>query len=187
MKHSTRRAGALVTWLMCSVGVGSLSLVGGCAGGQRATESGATTRVLASDVDMLTGAEWGGTLTYLDYTTKRPTTIRSLLKVDRVPGKSPAEWEMRIGYADEPHANNAEVVRLQEEGRVFRDQPVVERRALRDGSVRVITEGDARDDNRSARVRYVYVIAPSRCSFQKLVRFDEEGDFFERHVYIWAR
>ena len=56
-------------------------------------------RVLASDLEMLTGSTWHGTLTYLDYKLKKPVTIRSSMAFKRLPTANAAEqrWEMRLG------------------------------------------------------------------------------------------
>ncbi len=82
-------------------------------------------RVLPADLYTLTGKPWTGTLTYLDYTSKKPMEIRSTLTFSRVTAIStaaptatptPAEpsWTMNVGYTDEPHANSSNVVVLRD-------------------------------------------------------------------------
>ena len=68
-------------------------------------------RVLASDLEMLTGSTWHGTLTYLDYKLKKPVTIRSSMAFKRLPTANAAEqrWEIRLGYDDEPQAPNSRI------------------------------------------------------------------------------
>ncbi len=150
-------------------------------------DSGAV--VTAADVDRLTGAPWKGTLTYLDYTSHAQTTIKSSLVMARLPETKAgdAAWDMRVGYADEPHANSGETAVLKRGGRVFRDADVVERAVLPDGTVRVVTEQEGPDDNRPARFRFVYLLGEKTCSIQKLVRFTPQEAFFERHIYRWSR
>lgn len=145
--------------------------------------------VTAADIDRLTGAPWTGTLTYLDYTSKAHTTIKSSLAMARLPETKEGEaaWDMRVGYADEPHANSGEAVLLKRGGRTFRDAEVVERSVLADGTVRIVTEQDGPDDNRPARFRFVYLLGEKACSIQKLVRFTPQEAFFERHIYRWSR
>jgi len=43
----------------------------------------------STDLQMLTGQPWTGTLTYLDYRSKRPVSIRSTLIVSRPKGDEP--------------------------------------------------------------------------------------------------
>lgn len=146
-------------------------------------------RVLAADLDRLTGAPWRGTLTYLDYTSKKPTEIRSTLAFTRTtPEPAEPSWTMSIGYTDEPHADSGEVVILRQQGRVFREETIIERAELPDGrGVRFVAEADGQDDRRDARIRHVYTITAHEFTLQKLVRFREDSEFFERHVYRWTR
>lgn len=152
-----------------------------------AAESGA--QVLASDLDLLTGSPWAGTLTYLDYTSSKPTSIRSTMEISRRPAGSTAadSWELRIGYNDEPHANESEVVEISGGGAAFRGQMVTERSVLPDGTIRLVAEEDSEDNKVPARLRYVYLLSARSCSIQKLVRTEPAGKFFERHIYSWTR
>ena len=171
--------------------LGCVAAAAGCAankaGDGTAVKAGAA--VTAADIDLLTGAPWNGTLSYLDYTSRKQTTIKSSLVVARLPSRpdSAFAWDMRVGYADEPQANSGETAVLSRGGHVFRDGEVLERTVLPDGSVRVITERDGEDDNRDARFRFVYLLGREQCSIQKLVRFTPQEAFFERHIYRWSR
>jgi hypothetical protein len=175
----------LLTTLMC------LTVLAGCAATGAANERADNTdaAVTAADIDRLTGAPWNGTLTYRDYTSQLQTTIESSLLMIRLPQQpdGAAAWDMRVAYADEPHANSGETAVLTRGGRVFRDARVLERTALVDGSVMVITEQDGQDDNRVARLRFVYLLGDKQCSIQKLVRLKPQEAFFERHFYRWSR
>ena len=169
-----------------------LAALAGCAAHSAATSPStaralpATARALPADLDLLTGPAWHGTLTYLDYQSRKPVSIRSTLLVTRLPG-SARRWEERLGYDDEPHANRAEVVTLSDDGRVLDGQEVVAREALPDGGVRVVTEAEGEDDNRPARFRHVYLLGARESSLQKLVRFAGTLEFFERNRYAWKR
>ena len=168
-----------------------LAVLVGCAATRVTTNTVATETavVAATDIDRLTGAPWRGTLTYLDYTSHVQTTIKSSLKMTRLPEQSDGAnaWNMSVGYTDEPHANSGETAVLARRGRVFRGANVLERTILSDGLVRVVTEQDGEDDGRAARLRFVYVLGEKQCSLQKLVRLLPDGTFFERHIYRWSR
>ena len=162
----------------------------GCVASRVSHNTSANTAVVVSaDIDRLTGAPWAGTLTYLDYTSRTQTSISSSLLMTRLPEQSDGNvaWEMRVSYANEPHANRAETAVLGRGGSVFRKGQVMERSVLPDGTVRVVTEQDGQDDDRDARFRFVYLLGDKQCSIQKLVRFKTEETFFERHIYRWSR
>ncbi len=145
----------------------------------------AVARMQPTDLDLLIGKPWSGTLTYLDYTSGEPTTIRSSLSVHRA--QSLGAWKFSIGYGDEPHADTSDVVAVSADGRKFADEPVVERSLELDGSIHVVTECDSTDNGQPVRMRHVYVIGERACSLQKLVRGEGQVEFFERHIYRWTR
>jgi hypothetical protein len=184
MRHFSATLRALATWA-------SLAALAGCAATTAApvTAVNADAVVTAADIDRLTGAPWSGTLTYLDYTSRAQTTIRSSLLVTRLPAPSVGSfaWDMRVGYADEPNANDGETALLMSGGRVFRGGQVMERMDLPDGTVRIVTEKDGEDDRQVARLRFVYLLGEKQVSIQKLVRFTPQEAFFERHIYQWSR
>ncbi len=138
------------------------------------------------DIDRLAGAPWIGTLTYKDYSSGRPTTIDSSFMVSRVPGE-PAAWKFGYGYSKEPHADAEEVVRLSSDGRVLGDERVVAVERGADGSLRFTTESEGDDDGRPSLFRFEHVSTPTTLTRRKLVRFEGESEFFERHIYRWAR
>jgi hypothetical protein len=144
--------------------------------------------VAPKDFDELVGPGWAGTLTYRDYTTEARTTIKAALLLARMAGPldGGARWDLRIAYADEPHANSGDTISLSADGRRFRNATVVERRVLADGRTQIVTEEEGRDNDRPARIRMVYTIGKRVSSLQKLVRYDG-ADYFERHIYEWAR
>ena len=147
-------------------------------------QSTSADRIKESDLDLLAGKVWKGTLTYKDYGTGKLTTIPSNLWVARIPDRD-ASWKFTIGYSDEPEKGSSETVSILEEGRKLGAEVVVERRVLKEGRIRSVTEEDGQDDNRAARIRHVYTIGESACSFQKLVRFVPKEKSVERHIYRW--
>jgi hypothetical protein len=165
----------------------------GCATREKLAESKSTANSAAAgsvlteaDVDSLCGKPWVGGLTYLDYQSKKETTIDSSLIVKRV-GTTPAAWEFGVGYSKEPHADAKETVALSPDGRMLGDERVISREALPDGGVRFVTEATGQDDNRPARFRFEHTITANEYTRRKLVCFEGESEFFQRHIYRWAR
>jgi hypothetical protein len=162
-------------------------------------------RVLPEDLAMLEGDLWRGTLTYLNYKEPTRSSIPSNLRVSK---STDGTWMWATGYDEEPHANSAAAVLLEQGGTVLvsgKDstrERVIERTAMYRGDgapteenfakrearvVRIVTESSGQDDNRAATIRRVYVISAREFSVEKLVRFEGTEVFFERHVYRWRR
>jgi hypothetical protein len=143
-------------------------------------------RIEPADVQRLTGAPWRGSLTYLDYTSRKPTTIASALVVTRVDGDG-RSWVFDYQYPDEPKANSASRVSIAGDGSTIDGERVVERSVLAGGIVRIVTEKSGEDDRRPAMFRFTYLVGDSSFSRRKEVKFEGTTDYFERHTYSWTR
>lgn len=144
------------------------------------------TRVLDSDFDRLSGKPWKGTLTYLDYTSNKQTTIKSSLFVERVKS-APSSWKWNVGYTDEPEHNGGETIAITASGTMLDGEKVIERKELPGHKIRIVTQFIGDDNKKPATNRHVYSIADAECSLQKLVKFKTDKDFFQRHIYRWTR
>lgn len=175
------RALAFATALTVAVGAG-------CGAQPRPSPAPAVevAALVPADLDALVGAPWIGTLTYLDYTSAEHTTIDSSLVVRKLTD-APPSWEFATGYAKEPQADVTENVVLSPDGRALGDERVVERRSLPGGGVFFVTETTGDDDDRPATFRFEHSITPTAYSRRKMVRFEGEAAFFERHIYEWKR
>lgn len=140
-----------------------------------------------ADMDALTGPAWKGTLTYLDYTSEKTTTIASTLVVVRRPASGAASWDVRIGYTDEPEKDGGETVTMSRGRDEFLGARIVERARLEGGTLRITTEARGEDDRRPALIRKIHTLGPTRYVLRKMVRFDGTAEFFERHRYDWSR
>src|SRR5215211_2176103 len=86
-------------------------------------------KIKADDLQRLTGAQWTGTLTYLDYGKKRKVSIPSKLLVTRS-AEDKRLWVFEFQYPDEPQANSKQNVMIAEDGRSLGDETVMERMDL---------------------------------------------------------
>lgn len=145
----------------------------------------ASPEVLATDLDLLTGPRWTGSLTYLDYGTHQSVRIPCSLEVRRLSGD--ARWEERVGYDDEPSKDWSGELAIADGGRTLDGERVVSREVMANGTIRIVTETRGTDDDKPARIRHVYELAPTHTSLQKLVRFEGEQAFFERNRSEWSR
>lgn len=144
------------------------------------------TQLTPAQVDRLCGAPWIGTLTYLDYTSGKLTTIDSSLQVRRLDGPG-ARWEYGIGYSKEPHADSRETLELTRGGTQLGDERIVRVEEDASGTLRYVTECEGLDDNRPASFRFEHEVSDRACSRRKMVRFAGTTEWFERHIYRWHR
>lgn len=141
-------------------------------------------KVLPADIDRLVDKPWVGKLTYLDYSSGKRTTLETSLAVTRVEGK-PSSWKFAIGYPGEPKANGSSLVSISVDGRQFDGETVSERKRLKVGALRIVTDRDGEDDGKPAHIRHVYLVSDTAFSIQKLVRFNGAKNFLERNRYRW--
>jgi hypothetical protein len=157
----------------------------GCAGAMRGASADPPS-VREDDLRRMSGAQWKGTLSYLDYQTSRTTTIPSHLTVTRSAG-DPRAWIFAYEYPEEPRANSVDTVVVAADGRSIGEAAVVERTTLPDGTLRLVARQSGKDNNRDATFRFTYLIGESRVSFRKEVMYEGTAEYFERNEYAWTR
>jgi len=143
-------------------------------------------RIKRDDLQSLTGVQWSGTLTYLDYRSKKKVSIPANLTV-RPNGEDKWSWAFEYAYPDEPKANSREIVRLSKDGTSINGEVVLERTSLPDNTVKFVTQKKGEDNNRSASIRFTYSLQAKNFSIRKEVRYEDENQFFERNEYNWKR
>jgi apolipoprotein D and lipocalin family protein len=143
-------------------------------------------RLSASDLHVLTGAPWIGTLTYLDYRTNKRVSIASNLKVSQLKGDATA-WVFEYQYPHEPKANSQETVTISAEGGIINGERVTERASLDGKGLRFVTEKSGMDNNKEALFRFTYVISANSFSIKKEVRYVGAEEYIERNQYDWKR
>jgi len=138
------------------------------------------------DLQILAGAEWSGTLTYLDYRSNKKVSIPSILKV--TPNSDDEwSWAFEYVYPDEPHASSKQMIQLSRDGRSLNGEVVLERTSLAGNTVRFVTEEKGQDNNRRAPFRFTYSVNAKSFSIKKEVRYEGEDQFFERNTFDWKR
>jgi hypothetical protein len=145
-----------------------------------------TPKVRTGDLQPLTGAQWTGTLTYLDYRTNKKVSIPSNLAITQSTGDR-LSWLLVYEYPDEPKANSKETVRISKDGRTINGETVVERANIGGTTLRIVTEKSGRDDDKIALFRFTYLLNARSFSIKKEVRYEATTDFIERNQYSWKR
>ena len=136
------------------------------------------------DLSALTGEKWIGQLTYLDYRSNKPTTIKSNLTVTKT---GDSAWSFAYQYPDEPKANSTGEVTLSADGKSFNNQAVVSKRKNSGGGIEIVTNKEGDDNNKKALFRFTYTITPKTFSIRKEVQVEGSTEWFERNTYSWSR
>src|SRR5918993_1043340 len=97
-----------------------------------------TPRLKADDFAPLAGAQWKGTLTYLDYRSNKKTSIPSNLTVTQSAADK-RSWTFDYQYPKEPQADGKKTVTIGEDGTTVNDEKVVERTRLAGRALRIVT------------------------------------------------
>ena len=129
--------------------------------------------------------DWEGSLTYLDYQTGNPFTMRANL-VGKA-GKNEYSIVLNNIFPDEPRANSSEKIKLSKDGLILNGGIVTSAKNLEDGSIEVQTESNGKDDNRKALIRYTYLIGDDRFTMRKDVRFDDSNRWIKRNEFAYKR
>lgn len=142
-----------------------------------------------SDLQLLRGT-WNGTLTYKDYTSGTavtiPVTIYGWLKGDE---RSSRTWRLKFEYKNEPNANSELDYTIRKDGRTLNGATIIEKKQHADGTLMVTTEVSGKDGNDQKPCTFRTMISLSQRSLiiTKLVKFDGETAFSQRHQYNVSR
>ena len=143
--------------------------------------------VTAEDLAALEGSKWTGTLSYVDYSSNKKTSIKSALLVKKSADKSNT-WIFDYEYPDEPKANGSSVITLADGGKIFNEQIVVEKVAGNaEAPMRIVTTKPGTDNDKKALFRYTYLVSRRSLTIKKEVQLDGSSEWFERNTYAWTR
>src|SRR5215218_1885893 len=132
-------------------------------------------KVRDKDLLPLTGAQWTGTLTYLDYRSDKKVSIPSTLTVTQS-AEDKRSWVFDYKYPDEPKADGKETVTLSRDGQAVNDGRVTERTKLPDGGLIIVTVKRGRDNDRDAVFRYTYTLSAKNFSIKKEVSYGSPAE-----------
>ena len=149
-----------------------------------AEDSASKTSVTAADFAPLSGPEWTGSLTYLDYSSNEPSQIPVSIRFDEAKSRS---IRYHIKYPGEAQYNDSVKIKLSKNGRELNGDSITDRQELPDGTVVITTRAQEEDDGRPADVRTTYSLGASALSIRKEVRYEGSTDYLERNIYRLAR
>jgi hypothetical protein len=130
--------------------------------------------------------KWKGTLTYLDYTSNKLTTIPANTLIEII---NEYEFDQYVYYTEEPDKNKKSRYIINTAGTAVSDGKLVEKTIQQDGSIKLVLESSGPDgnDKRPAVFRHIMILSANKFVVTKTVRFEGEKDFFERHTYSFSR
>ena len=137
-----------------------------------------------SDFHSLSG-KWKGQLTYLDYNSNKPVSIPANTLFEMV---SDSSFDQFIYYTDEPHKNADSRYIIRENGTVLNEMKLVERKEEK-GKLLLVFEyrGPDGNDNRMATMQRVMELTGIELTITKMVKFDGEENYIQRHQYRFTR
>ena len=147
--------------------------------------SDAQTVISQKDFSPIAG-KWTGTLTYLDYTSNKTERIPANALIEFAAENS---YDQYLYYTAAPDKNKKFRYTISDDGRMLNDMILAERKVLDDGHLQMILESSGADgnENKPARFRHILIIGEKTFSITKLVRFEGEKEYFQRHRYEFGR
>ena len=138
----------------------------------------------ATDLEIVVGTDWKGSLTYLNY--QEPFidfTIPATLEVTAIE----TGLQLAYKYPDEPHANSTIQAEIGENGMMLMGEPIVLNTAMEDGGRLIKTAFGCEDMGRSATCEMTYAFSPTELRIKKMVAYDGETEGFRRNEYVFTR
>lgn len=134
------------------------------------------------DLQNLLG-EWNGTLTYIDYSSKKPFSMPSELNVASKGNNR--KFILSYTYPNEPNANDKSKLKVSKDRSLLDGKPIVSRTQTSDGNTQIITEYSGKDgnENQKALIRNIYIIGKKKFIIRKEVQFDGTKDWIKRSEY----
>ena len=151
--------------------------------GQNASDSD---KVEAKEIDNLLG-NWEGSLTYIDYNSNEPYKMPCNLEIKSK--KQNRKLVFKYEYPNEPKANGVGKLKISKDGKILDGRRIVSRKKRNNEEVELITEHRGKDgnENRSARIRNVYIIGKNTFIMKKEVKFDGTEKWLKRNEYSFVK
>ncbi|MBT8236739.1 MAG: hypothetical protein KJO04_11145 [Bacteroidia bacterium] len=140
--------------------------------------------ITPDDLTMISG-EWQGSLTYMDYSTNKPFTMPANVTVEQ--GKNEYQVQLLISYPKEPNANSKDKIKISKDGLLINKIRVTTREVLPNKVVKITSEYEGKDNNKSALLKKVYIFGPKQFIIRKEVKFDDAEDWLMRNEYSFKR
>ena len=146
--------------------------------------AGETEGLSPSDLAVVAGTDWTGSLTYLNYQPPfEDVTIPANLEVEA----TDTGLKFAYVYPDEPHANSTIILKVSEDGQWMMGAPIVSNTLLESGMREVKTAYSCEDMGKAASCEMIYTFGASELNVTKMVTYEGETDAFRRNAYNFTR
>jgi len=141
---------------------------------------------LQKDFAKLSGT-WGGSLTYVDYSTGKPYTMPANLEIKRMGNAN--QFIFSNIYPNETNANSIDTLSISTDGKYINKELVKSRLTLPNGDIEIITEevGEDGNDNKPATFKHTYTLGSTTYKKRKDVQFTGEKAWMNRHEYSYKK
>lgn len=139
----------------------------------------AQTLLKNTDVIPVIGS-WQGTLTYLDYSSNKKTTIPATVDIEQIKA---GVFTFSHQFPEEPHVKWIDTMAISKDGMMFGKEKIAAKSQLADGSLEVVTEENDKDHNKAAKLRRTYNISTNSYSMRKDVQYEGATEWVNRHEY----
>ncbi|WGD34225.1 hypothetical protein [Olleya sp. YS] len=143
----------------------------------------AQTKVSMSDFEILHDTNWEGQLMYVNYRDGKEvvlkTTLRITIKGDKI--------MMSTQYNNEPEANTKSTIKLKKKGTYLGNEKIIEKTTLEDGTIKLVTVYQGKDDNRDATISKTYLFDGNHFSVTKEVTFEDTKEKLIRNKYTYTK
>lgn len=140
--------------------------------------------VTEQDFARLAGTNWTGTLSYLDYSSKKMSSIPVGLDFKSPKGRT---LKYMITFPNEPQYNSKEKIKLSRDGRRLDGNTVISKSTASDGSLTIVTQHEDKDDGEPAMIKMRYTINDDAFTIIKDVKPLTADAYFLRSKYKFTR
>lgn len=123
---------------------------------------------------------WQGSLTYLDYTSKKLTEIPATLDIEQI---KVGVFTFSHQFPKEPQVKWIDTIALSKDGLFFGKGKIIDTRILSDGMLAFVTEEIGEDDKRAALIHKTYGISDKEYFIKKEVQYTGSNEWLQRHEY----
>ncbi len=140
--------------------------------------------VKESDFAKLAGKNWTGSLSYLDYSSGKMSSIPVGLNFDMPKGR---KLKYAVIYPGETQYNATETIKISKDGLRINGHAVLSKSVETDGSLLITTKHQGKDNGKSAAIKTGYVIADNVFKITKDVKLAGSENYFRRNEYLFER
>jgi hypothetical protein len=142
-------------------------------------------KVNSNDLKIITGDQWKGKLTYLDYSSNQKTSIPANLLVQQSTEEKNIFYFIH-DYPKEKKANKTDTLIINNDGKQLNDQSVIKKEKI-GGIIKLVTESTLGSKDELKYFRYTYLLGSNLFSIKKEEKGIKDTAYFTRNVYEYQR